>query len=254
MLTSMVSVGCVHLDKENRAGLDILRQYLAANPCDIFLSGGDLSDAGMFRASARNGEGGKISNVEIKRAIEKDFNLTRKFITSLTGLTDHIYLIRGNHEFRYERAASTNELFKNELSYETYCKEWAPEAEHVKDYDLGQELHIGRAKFIHGRYYGRNHLRQTYERYGENTYYWHTHEVSGQSFSKNTLTNAPQVATLGCMEKITPDWMQGAPHNWTNCFQQWYFQPNGEYQMYNIIVNGNTAILPDGTILKGKNN
>ncbi len=252
-LTSIVSAGCIHLGKENRAGVDILKQYIAISCPDGFLSGGDLTDAGQFRSSAKNGEGGKISNVELKRAIEKDYLLTRDFNDFLADYDMWVAAIRGNHEIRYERIAAQNELFKNELSYETYCKEWFPIARHIKDYDFGQEFHIGRARFIHGRYYGKNHMQQHYDRYGANTYYWHTHEKCEMGFHKNLYSNAPSVASLGCMEKILPDWMQGAPHKWKNCFQQWYFEPNGEYQMYNIIVNGNKAILPDGTILTGKN-
>lgn len=252
-LTSIVSGGCFHLGKENRAGVDIVKQYVELVQPDGFVSGGDLSDAGPFRSSARNGEGGKLSNVELKRAIEKEYKLVREFNDFFKRLGIPVWAIRGNHDFRFERVGSQNELFRHELSYETYCREWFPDATHVKDYDFGQELHIGHARFIHGRYWGRNHMQQHYDRYGPNTYYWHTHEKCESSFHKNLYSNAPSVASLGCMEKILPDWMQGAPHKWTNCFQQWYFEPNGHYQMYNIVVNGNKAILPDGTILIGKN-
>ena len=252
-LTNVVTAGCIHLGKENRAGVDILQQYIEKVKPNIFVSGGDLTDAGQFRSSARNGEGGKLSHSDLKRAIQKDLELTHSFGRFIEATCEQAFAIRGNHEFRYERSASQNEFFANDLSYETYCTEWWPGAIHVKDYDFGQELHIGRARFIHGRYYGRNHMQQHYDRYGANTYYWHTHEKCESSFHKNLYSNAPSVASLGCMEKILPDWMQGAPHKWTNCFQQWYFEPNGHYQMYNIVVNGNKAILPDGTILTGKN-
>tara|TARA_R110000868_G_scaffold4119_14_gene25044 strand:- start:714 stop:1511 length:798 start_codon:yes stop_codon:yes gene_type:complete len=251
-LTEVVTVGCVHLGKENKAFTDIFYDYVAEKTPHIIVSGGDLTDAGQFRGSARNGEGGKISPAELTRAIEKDFRYTRDFVYKTAPVCENLYMIRGNHELRYERIADTQELFKDTLSYDTYCQQWAPEATHVRDWGGGQELRIGKARFIHGRYYGTGHLKQHFDRYGEHTYYWHTHEYAVGSFHKNMSFNAPQVATLGCGEKLLPDWMLGSPHKWVNCFQHWYFEPNGNFQMYNIMVNGNKAIMPNGEVWTGK--
>jgi hypothetical protein len=251
-LTSVVSFGCLHLGKEDKKFKNILYKYIQQTKPYGVISGGDLTDSGEFRHTARNGEGGRLTPAQLTRAMEKDYWYTREIIEKIQDYCSWLAFLRGNHDFRAEKIARENELFRESLSYETYKSEWAPEVRyHVKDYDLGQEFHLGHAKFIHGRYYGRNHLQQHYDTHGPNTYYWHTHEYAVKSFTKNTFTNAPQVATLGCGEKILPDWMNGAPHKWVNCFQQWYFEPNGTYQMYNIIVENGRAILPNGEILKG---
>ena len=250
-ITSVVSFGCLHMGKESKALKQILFNYVADTSPYGLISGGDLVDAGAFRHTARNGEGGKLTPAQLTRAMEKDYEYTREVVNCLTPWVQWSAFIHGNHDFRHEKVSKENELFRNSLSYETYKKVWTPEVNyHIKDYDLGQEFHLGRAKFIHGRYYGKNHLRQHYDTHGPNTYYWHTHERSEISCKKNSFTNAPIVATLGCGEKILPDWMNGAPHNWVNCFQQWYFEPDGTYQMYNIVVEKNRAIVPGGKIYK----
>lgn len=254
-VTSIVTFGCLHLGKENIAAKNILLEYIYRTGPDGVLSGGDLSDCGQLRSSARNGEGGSLTTYQLTKAIEKEYNLTSDFVKQLRQtMLAHTWLagIGGNHEERLYRTGEKYDIFSEKLTPEIYKRDWFPCEYYAHDYPLGQEIVIGKARFIHGRYFGVNHLKNHFDRYGANTFYWHTHEYAVGGFHKNTLGNAPAVGTLGCMEKILPDWMRGAPHKWSNCFQQWYFLPNGDFQMYNIMINNNKAILPDGTILLGK--
>jgi predicted phosphodiesterase len=241
---SVISVGCLHLGKEDKNFYRIFKNYVKENKCNAIVSGGDLTDAGPFRASS------KASTAEMLRGMEKDYNLTREFISSTLPYCDYLYFIRGNHENRYNKAAESNEVFRNSLSLETYQKEWAPEAIHVLDYPNGEILKIGDAKLLHGRYWSKNHLFKHWEAYGPNTYYWHTHTVASESFVTNGTTNAPQVMTLGCGEKLLPNWMNGSPHKWVNCFQHWFFDKKGRYQLLNLVYQDKKIIDAKGNIWK----
>lgn len=248
---TVVTFGCLHLTKEDKKYKETLLSYIEATQPDGIVSGGDLSDCGPFRSSSKNSEGGSMTPGQIKKALEIEQEATWDFYLKLRKVApvSWIAAIRGNHEFRLDRLSRSSEIFKNAASYETYKSDWFPADYHAKDYDLGQELHIGDARFIHGRYYGRGHLKKHYDAYGPNTYYWHTHEFSVEAFKHNGKGNAPEVASLGCGEKILPDWMMGAPHNWSNCFQQFIFEPNGEYSWVNIRVRNGKAHVPEGFLL-----
>jgi hypothetical protein len=248
----MVSIGCLHLGKEDPYLYNLFLQYIDKIKPDIVLSGGDLTDAAEFRNSV------KVSDVQIKKAIERDKEYTRNFCKNVFQFGNpgikFLYLIQGNHELRYRRMAESKELFRNELSRETFEKEWVhPEAKIIWDYPEGEILQIGNCKFIHGRWYSKNHLKQHYDAYGSNTFYWHTHHLASNSFTHAKNKSADIVATLGCGEKLLPDWMAGKPHDWVNCFQLWYFDKKGNYQMFNLVYHQDKKIIcPDGDILTAR--
>lgn len=237
---SALTFGCMHLGKEDKQAYQLIRSWLSSD-YDLVIVGGDLFDAEHFRLKNKEtGITNKHSQSFMIDAVEKDKVLAEKFRNDFINANPNTIfaIIRGNHDVRYEKFAEHNPLFRSELSYENFKKNWiyGDNVIHINDYNDGEILRVGDAKFFHGRYWGQNHLKKHYEAYGANSFYWHTHAFEVLSTKRHGNKSAPVVATLGCLEKLVPEWMAGSPHNWVHCYQTFDFTATGTFDWSNTMI------------------
>lgn len=161
-----------------------------------------------------------------------------------------ITILEGNHDWRIENVIDKTPSLEGLIEMEkglhldernvTYWKYWSHRRPYI----------IGNAWFIHGEYIGANHAKKTADSFHRNVFYGHTHDR--QSYTKTTAYgDSVECASLGTLSRFDLSYMGHKPSSWMQCFAEFYFRPDGNFNHYvtNVIDHSFTAI--DGTYWKG---
>ena len=161
-----------------------------------------------------------------------------------------ITILEGNHDWRIENVIDKTPALEGLIEMEkglrlaernvTYWKYWT----HRRPYIIGD------AYFIHGEYIGANHAKKTADSFHRNVFYGHTHDR--QSYTKTTAYgDSVECASLGTLSRFDLSYMGHRPSAWMQCFAEFFFRPDGQFNHYvtNVIDHTFTAI--DGSFWKG---
>ena len=160
-----------------------------------------------------------------------------------------ITILEGNHDWRVENVIDKTPSLEGLIEMErglrlkerniTYWKYWTHRRPYI----------IGNAYFIHGEYIGANHAKKTAESFHRNVFYGHTHDR--QSYTKTTAYgDSVECASLGTLSRFDLSYMGHKPSAWMQCFAEFFFRPDGNFNHYvtNVIDHSFTAL--DGSFWK----
>lgn len=161
-----------------------------------------------------------------------------------------ITILEGNHDWRVENVIDKTPALEGLIEMErglrlkdrniTYWKYWTHRRPYI----------IGNAWFIHGEYIGGNHAKKTADSFHRNVFYGHTHDR--MSATKTTaFGDSVQCESMGTLSRFDLEYMGHKPSNWMQCFGEFFFRPDGNFNHYvtNIVDHGFTAI--DGQFYRG---
>lgn len=154
-----------------------------------------------------------------------------------------ITILEGNHDWRIENVIDKTPALEGLIEMErglrlderniTYWKYWTHRRPYI----------IGNAWFIHGEYIGNNHAKKTADAFHRNVFYGHTHDR--MSATKTTaFGDSVQCESMGTLSRFDLEYMGHKPSNWMQCFAEFYFRPDGNFNHYvtNVIDHSFTAI------------
>lgn len=154
-----------------------------------------------------------------------------------------ITILEGNHDWRIENVIDKTPALEGLIEMEkglrlaerniTYWKYWTHRRPYI----------IGNAWFIHGEYIGNNHAKKTADSFHRNVFYGHTHDR--MSATKTTaFGDSVQCESMGTLSRFDLEYMGHKPSNWMQCFGEFFFRPDGNFNHYvtNIIDHGFTAV------------
>lgn len=154
-----------------------------------------------------------------------------------------ITILEGNHDWRIENVIDKTPALEGLVEMEhglrlkerniTYWKYWTHRRPYI----------IGNAWFIHGEYIGANHAKKTADAFHRNVFYGHTHDR--MSATKTTaFGDSVQCESMGTLSRFDLEYMGHKPSNWMQCFAEFYFRPDGNFNHYvtNVINHSFTAI------------
>ena len=107
--------------------------------------------------------------------------------------------------------------------------------------EYNQHIKIGKVYFTHGVYVNDAHAKKTTTNFEDNVIYGHTHD--SQEYTKITLGNDVHAGvSMGCGCNVNPDYMKNRPNSWVHIVGVIYWLPNGNYNLYKIMVFNGQAI------------
>lgn len=245
-ITKAIVLPDIHVPYEDTAALRAVEAYMADHrrEWDRVVYLGDVLDLDCISSHNLN----NLQAVEGKR-IERDYKAAGVMLDRHRKAAPRAEFtwIEGNHEDRVNRYIAARPQLQgmievpNALDLDGRGIEWVP------FWSKGVKLSIGKARFIHGRYTNKYHAHKHLERYGDNIFYGHTHDVQNITHEYDDRHSTPAAQSLGCL--CGPlDWMQGAPDKWQQAFATFYFFPDGYFTYYVTRIFKARFVSPEGDI------
>lgn len=110
----------------------------------------------------------------------------------------------------------------------------------------------GKLTVMHGQYTNMHHAKKTAEMFSTSVAYGHTHDV--QMHTKVTVDNPRGYHTaqsIGCLCKMSPDFMKGRENRWVNAFGVLFIQEDGSFALYTPHIIKGKFISPEGIEYNG---
>jgi len=161
-----------------------------------------------------------------------------------------VWLI-GNHEYWVEKYLDNHPGFEGIIEPENYLKLKARGFEIIKFNDIYK---IGKLNVIHGYYTNQYHAAKTVTAFEGNVVYAHAH--TSQEFTKTTprdIKDFHSATSLPCLCDLNPDYMKNRPSSWVNGFGVVYVLPNGNFNLYRVIIADNSFVFNGKHYVTNKN-
>ena len=208
---------------------ELFKEFLYDFKPDILVDGGDHVDFPYISSFNKD----KLLLLEGKR-LKKDFDLLNEELADLRQTCDRMLFLQGNHEERLERAVQKQPLLEGMVDLEANVDFKALDIEY---YPLKQQpVKIDKLHFLHGTYTGVNHTKKQLIKYmGSSLIYGHVHAFQAYSVGVPLRNDEWGSWSVGCLCSKTPEWMKGPAH-WQNGFAVIYFDDNGNFNVYPVIM------------------
>jgi hypothetical protein len=143
-------------------------------------------------------------------------------------------LLKGNHEYRADMLVKKHPEFENLLNFQ---KRIDLTGWNVLEYLV--PFRLGKLNFIHGEFYGANHVKKHLIHYQKNVLYGHTHQVAQDTLASPMREIATWGASIGCLCDLNPDYQRNKSNAWEHGFAYgWFDEKTGDFQpMVNRIIN-----------------
>lgn len=226
-----------------------VEKYMAAHRWDGYLNIGDFMDMdtiSSFNASEPRKTRGRYISADFEegnkildrhQAIIRAKNRKAKFV-----------MLEGNHEERVERWLDKNPMFEGyfdiprALNFEERGFEW------VKSWTEGKIYTIGKANFIHGKFTNQYHPAKMAQRFGDNIFYGHTHDMMCHAVAHELHPDKVHVGqSIGCL-CTSQGYMKGSNNNWQQGFMVLHLLPSGQFTYYLPRIFNHKFIGPDGVL------
>lgn len=250
MSKTFIAFGDLHIPHEHPESLSILKKVIAKMKPDIAISLGDLLDCGQFSYHP------PTFGVP-ETDYEDDLISANSFIDFVQKYTNgRTILIEGNHEFRINRWAANSaegrgaynmlapriQLMRNRRSC-TYIPYGSADGKYPH-YKVNSRIVA-----VHGWSYAQNAARRHLQMsQGRSVLYGHSHRAESMLIQHVWGSGVVQSRSGGCMCKPIPLYGTGRPVEWINGFIVGYMGRTSD-TMYTIPVQGDFAVLPDGSII-----
>jgi len=154
-----------------------------------------------------------------------------------------IVFMDGNHEDRV-----WNQI-KEKKARGRLIDHWKLLSNYVDHYVKYNDVYkIGHLYFTHGVYHNDSHAKKHAIEFMKNMRYGHIHTVQEYAKSSPVGDRTYTAKSLPCMCDLNPEYMRKRPNSWMNGFNIAFFQENGDFNDYNIIITDWKFIAPNGKL------
>jgi len=238
-IETVVILPDIHYPEHSEASIDLVKKFIKDIQPDTIVYQGDNLDMGVISHWNKD----KKRKVELKR-LKKDYEgFVQNILDPIEKLakknTQFVWL-NGNHEDWANQYLDKNPELEGIIEPEL-CLGLAERGYTFVPFN---EVHkIGKLNIIHGYYTSKYHSAKTLEVFGESICYGHLH--SPQMHSKVSPMK-PEVfhAAYGlpCLCDLSPDFMKKRPNSWVHGFGVVYIMPNGDFNLYPVIIVNNKFV------------
>lgn len=222
--------------------LDLICKFIADFKPSIIIQIGDLADYECLMGKVKQKYPSFDSDDILSLA--KEFKAVQRILSSIHAVTPpsvEKYHLCGNHEFRCDLLLRKQPNFAGQI---TLAKR--VDMEGWRQLGYLEPLKIGKLNFIHGEFYGRNHVTKHLQHYQKNVMYGHTHDIAMDSLSSPMREIPIWGASIGCGCNLNPDYQRNKSSKWQLGFAYgWIDSKTGDFFMipqriinYQFIADG----------------
>lgn len=233
---------------EDKRALNALKQYASDHEWSHVIFLGDVMDHNSISSHSK----GLLKSVEGETLL-KDYNVANKDLDQIEQATQGAkkVVLEGNHDYRATVLADVQPqlsgLVEMEYGLQLSQRNWV----YVPYWSTGKTYSLGKATFGHGRYTSKHHAYTHASKYGRNFYYGHLHDFQSYTMEREGDDLKYEAASLGCLCSYRQYWLKGRPTKWQQGFGVFRFQPNGNFNRYDVRIFNHRFISPEGKEYKG---
>lgn len=236
---------------EDKRTMKAVEEFMATRKFDHYINLGDFMDFDCISHHNKS----KLREIEGKRILDdyrrgNDILDRHQEIIRKKNPDAEFVLLEGNHEYRMERYLDENPQFVGMLEVENGLKLKERGFKYVRCYGEGKDYKLGKARFHHGLYCNDHHAKKHVQRWGDNIFYGHVHDVQSFSLVKRGDHSTIVGQSLGCLCEYRQSYIKGNPTNWQQAFAVFEFYPDGFFT-YNVIRIFKHRFSYDGEIYEG---
>lgn len=235
--------------QDDRA-LAVVEKYMATRKWHGYIQIGDFMD--LDTISSFNINKPRLSE---NRRLNKDFDLANTILDRHQRIIRkknpdaEFVLLEGNHEERIERYLDQHPVFEGMLDIPRLLRLDERGFKWIKSWTNGQAYKVGKANFVHGRYTNQYHPAKMVQKYGDNIFYGHTHDMMCHAVANEFHVDKTIVGqSIGCLCKRDLAYMKGQPSNWQQGFMVLFVRPGGKFTYYTPRIIDHEFIGPDGIL------
>lgn len=171
-------------------------------------------------------------------SLDKEFQAVAKIFSmlnqSVSAGTKKIFL-KGNHEYRADEILKSHPEFDSLINIEKRVDltgwQVMPYLEPIK---------LGKLNFIHGEFYGTNHVQKHLRHYQKNVVYGHTHAIQQDTMASPMRQIPIWGASIGCGCDLNPDYQRNKSNQWQHGFAYgWFEEESGDFDcQIKRVING----------------
>lgn len=233
----------IHFGKDSKKILKPVEKYMGDEKWDYLIYLGDTLDLDCISHHNKD----KLRKVEGKRILQ-EYNLANEMLDrhqNLVGDSCEVVFVMGNHESRVERYIDANPSLEGLIEVKNGLRLKERSIREVRCYPDGEVFKIGKLMFTHGSFTSSQPAKKHLEAYNSSIVFGHLHSPShytGVSYDKKDVKTA---YGLGCLCNYEQDYMGKAPSKWKQSFGVVYFQPSGDFNLYNVEINNGGFFAPN---------
>lgn len=229
-----------------------VEKYMRAHQWDGYVNIGDFMDLDSISRFNENSPGEKENKRLDQDYLEGNTILDRHqaIIRKRNRKARFVYL-EGNHEYRIEdyfkkhpELKDGHYAVKNALRLEERGFEW------IRSWSNNEPFSLGKANFVHGKYTNQYHPAKMANKYGDNIFYGHTHDMMCHAVAHEFHPDKVHVGqSIGCLCK-PQKYMKGSLNNWQQGFMVLFLLPDGKFNYYLPRIFNHQFIGPDGVLYR----
>jgi len=229
----------IHYPEHDNKSLEAIKMFLIDFKPDFLVYQGDQLDMGVISHWNQD----KKRQVELKR-LKKDYDgFNDEVLTpfeNIVGKKCKKKWITGNHEDWAKQYIDKNPQLEGIIEPEICLN---LEKRGYEIIPLNGVLKLGKLSVIHGFYWNQYHSAKHAGAFNGSVVYCHTHTV--QEFMKTSPVDSDDFRTatcLPCLCNLSPEYTKGRPNSWVHGFGIVYLYPNGNFNLYRVLIINNQFI------------
>lgn len=186
---------------------------------------------------------------------EQEFSWGNKILDEIQALSDAVYFLEGNHDFRYREFGHTDCPHNYRHNFDlvenlSLSKRKIPFIKYNHWLDFGNTNGLNGISLTHGMYHNSRHTLTHWQVCGaRNVLYGHLHKFEVAPFTCRGRTT--HAYTNACMSTLSPEWLKDKENNWSNGYTTFIINCDSDFHLVQHKILNDRLTLPDGTVLKG---
>lgn len=246
MLKKALVLADLHIPQTDWKALAAVEKYMADSKFDYVIYLGDLMDMDMISKynedSPRKTEGKRILH---------DYDATNKVLDRhMTIVKKHnkncaFVLLSGNHSARIEKLIDRIPQLEGLVELKNGLRLEQRGFKYIDNFPGGETFKIGKLLFTHGLYTSLYHSKKMVDAYGS-VLYGHTHQLQSHTRTRFNKKEIDIGQAVGCLAEYDQPYVKGRPTSWVKSFAVVYFQDNGDFNVYPIVIWDKGFVSPEG--------
>ena len=228
----------IHYPEHSKSSMDLVKKFIKDIQPDEIIYQGDNMDMGVISHWNKD----KKRVVELKRLKQDYDNFIKDILDPIEKLAPKAKFIwfTGNHEFWAEQYLDKNPELEGIIEPEI-CLSLKERG--YKIIPLNHIYKLGKLSIIHGYYTNQYHAAKTLSAFEVSVCYAHTHAPQMHSKTKPMDTKNFHIAYgMPCLCDLAPEYGKSRPNSWVHGFGVIYILPDGNFNLYPIIIVNNKFI------------
>lgn len=173
-------------------------------------------------------------------ALITDYKRMEQQLDFFQWISGRVMFRQGNHEHRLEREAQKRPRYKSILDLEKMLNLERRGIAYTREVD--DPVRIGKLNLTHGWYHNKYHTNKSLDEYGGNILYGHVHHFQSQTKRLKAYDEIIGAWSNGCLTDLSPEYVKGKPTRHNNGFTVVYFDDDGNFTLYPVIMAHNRFI------------